>query len=145
MLTLSDTKIKEIADELDCGMKCYYNPVTEEIKSLPDLNSFPITDEEMWADIEDEINSEIDKFVIFDIMPTHDYFQMMVDFAEDIDDVKIQEKLIRALNGKKPFRYFKDQINNSGKYLQQWFDFKVLKYCEWVKEQIEAINIKPNN
>jgi hypothetical protein len=37
----------------------------------------------------------------------------------------------------KPFRHFKRIIDDSGKYRQQWFDYKNLRYVQWVKKQID--------
>lgn len=64
----------------------------------------------------------------------------MVDFAESVDDKMIGGKLINALNRTKPFHNFKWQIDNSGEYRQQWFDFKKMRYMQWVKEQIDFKN-----
>ncbi len=83
----------------------------------------------------------------------------MTDFAERIDDSKLQDKLRSALNRPKPFKNFKWQIDNSGVFRQQWFDFKrksilhydkekkvfrqqwfdfkKMRYIHWVKEQID--------
>ena len=61
----------------------------------------------------------------------------MAGFADSVDDTRLQDKLINALNKSKPFRNFKWQIDNSGDYRQQWFDFKKIRYIQLVKEQIE--------
>jgi hypothetical protein len=68
----------------------------------------------------------------------------MVDFAESVDDTKLRDKLISALNRPKPFQNFKWQIDNSGEYRQQWFDFKKMCYIQWVKEQIDLKNVDFN-
>lgn len=64
----------------------------------------------------------------------------MMDFAEQVPDKKIQENLIRALNRSKPFRNFKDEIDYSGDYRQQWFRFKEQAYANWVQTQIDEFN-----
>jgi hypothetical protein len=61
----------------------------------------------------------------------------MADFTEGIDNAGLQNKLINALNRSKPFQNFKWQIDNSGEYRQQWFEFKKMRYIQWVKEQID--------
>ena len=62
------------------------------------------------------------------------------DFAESIDNTRLQDRLINALNKSKPFQNFKRQIDNSGEYRQFWFDFKKKRYIEWVKEQSDDYN-----
>jgi hypothetical protein len=47
MITLTKEKIREIYQELDCGMRCFYNPDTNEIKSWPDPDSFHGLDNEI--------------------------------------------------------------------------------------------------
>jgi hypothetical protein len=57
-----------------------------------------------------------------------------------VDDKIIQNRLSNALNKAKPFRNFKFEIDNSGKYRQEWFDFKEQTYCEWINAQIKELN-----
>lgn len=64
----------------------------------------------------------------------------MASFADSVDDTRLQDKHINALNRSKPFRNFKWQIDNSGDYQQQWFDFKKIRYIQLVKDQIELNN-----
>jgi hypothetical protein len=64
----------------------------------------------------------------------------MTDFTESVDDTRLQDRLINALNRLKPLQNFKWQIDNSGEYRQQWFDFKKMRYIHWVKEQIDFKN-----
>ncbi len=57
----------------------------------------------------------------------------MEDFLETIEDKQLHELLINALNRPKPFRNFKLQIDNFGDYRQKWFDFKQMRYIQWVR------------
>ena len=66
--------------------------------------------------------------------------QLMVDFAESVDNPGLQERLFIALNRSKPFRNFKWQIDNSGEYRQRWFKYKDQRYIKWVKEQLDDHN-----
>ena len=62
----------------------------------------------------------------------------MVEFAEQLsDNDKLKNQLINALNRKKPFREFKDIIDNAGKYRQQWFDFKQAQLLQWVRDKFD--------
>ena len=85
-----------------------------------------------------------DDYFEFEGFESHESFQIMVDFAESVDDQKLQNRLIYALNKSKPFSNFKWQVDNSGEYRQQWFDFKKMRYIEWVKEQIKLNKKKLN-
>jgi Uncharacterised protein family (UPF0158) len=71
-------------------------------------------------------------------MESRDSFSVMEDFANQVNDARLQEKLFNALNRKHPFREFKFVIDNSGEYRNAWFDFKNKRYFEWVENQLQA-------
>jgi hypothetical protein len=49
-MKLTEKQIEEIADNLDCGMRCFYNLKTGEIKTLLNLDSWIGADEEPWEE-----------------------------------------------------------------------------------------------
>ncbi len=136
-MKLNEKQIEEIADNLDSGMRCFYNLKTGEIKTLLNTDSWIGADEELWKEESEEINDNWADYFEFEGFKSHDSFQLMTDFAERVDDSKLQDKLRNALNRPKPFRNFKWQIDNSGVFRQQWFDFKKMRYIHWVKEQVD--------
>ena len=140
MINLTDQQIKEIAELLDAGMVCYYNKKTGEIKSVIDFDSNPGADEELWEDDIKELEDNDEDYIHFESYTSRESFEVMADFAENVDNTGLRKKLIYALNNRKPFQNFKWQIDNSGEYRQKWFDFKNNRYIEFVKDQLEAIN-----
>jgi len=136
-MKLTENQIEEIADNLDCGMRCFYNLTTGDIRTLLNFDNWIGADEELWEEESREIEENWDDYFEFEGFETRESFRIMADFAERIDDLKLQEKLINALNRPKPFRNFKWLIDNSGEYRQQWFDYKKMRYVRWVKEQID--------
>ena len=54
----SEEKIREIAQELDCGMICYLHKVSHEIKSFPDELRGMEPEREFWGDVMDEVEKE---------------------------------------------------------------------------------------
>jgi len=141
-MKLTDKQIEEIAENLDCGMRCYYNLKTGEIKTIINFDSWIGADEELWEEELNEIEENLGDYFEFDPIESHESFQIMVDFAENVNDSRLQHNLINALNRQKPFQNFKWQIDNSGEYRQLWFDFKKMRYIQWVKEQIDFKNTK---
>lgn len=140
MITVTKEKIKGIAEDLDCGMKCYYNKKTKEITTILDFDSHPGADEEPWEDVIDEVEENWDDLVEFERMDSRESFRVMADYTDLVDDSALREKLIDALNRPKPFGTFKWIIDNSGEYRQKWFEFKNQKYIEWVKKRISDLN-----
>ena len=142
MISLLEEQIKDISQNLDAGMRSFYNIETGEIKILPDRESHMYVDPEIWKDEIEEIDAEFDKYVVFEVMPSYESFKIMEKFIETVIDNRLQNRLTHAINRSKPFRNFHNEIDNSGKYRQEWFDFKNQKYIEWVKDQIEVMNFK---
>lgn len=139
MIKIPDEIIKEIAEELDCGMLCYYNTKKNELYTIIDYDT-AYGDTELWEDVQKEIDENISDCILFEKMESHEAFEVMADFTQSLDNLILQEQLLNALNNRKPFQNFKWRIDNSGEYRQQWFDFKNSRYIEYVKEQIENFN-----
>ncbi|MDB5120297.1 MAG: hypothetical protein JWN56_1515 [Sphingobacteriales bacterium] len=141
METLTNEQIKEIAEQLDCGFKCYWNKESGELVFIPEgLDDFDVDPEEGWSEELEKLDNNPDDYVEIDRLTSRDSFQIMEDFVETLNDSSnVKKRLIAALSKKKPFREFKFIIDNSGDYRQMWFDFKAQEMQNWVREKIEEI------
>jgi outer membrane cobalamin receptor len=139
MISLTKDQIKEIAEQLDCGMRCYIDKETGAIQTTPDFDNW-YTDDELWTNVLNELEENWDKYVEIERMESHNSFDLMADFAESVDSRELRDSLINALNKKHPFRNFKWVVDNSGKYRQKWFDFKNQRLIEWVEKKLDEIN-----
>jgi hypothetical protein len=135
MINLSSDQIKEIADELDCGNRVYINKETGIIITTPDFDSGYV-DEELWQDDINELEENGDKYIEINKMKSHESFEIMRDFAEQVDSAELRYSLVNALNKKHPFQNFKWFVDNSGPYRQKWFDFKNQRLIEWVEDKL---------
>ncbi len=140
MIKLTKDQIKEIAEELDCGMRCYINKATGEIKTVLNFESWQTNDREPWEDVLNDLEENWDKYAEIDRMESHESFEIMADFAENVDSIELKDVLINALNRKHPFQNFKRIVDNSGPYRQKWFDFKDQRLIEWVENKLDEIN-----
>jgi len=145
MINLTKDQIKEIAEQLDCGMRCYINKETGEIKTVLNFESWQTDDREPWEDVLNDLDENWDKYVEIERMESHESFEIMADFAENVDSRELRDSLINALNKKHPFQNFKWVVDNSGPYRQKWFDFKNQRLIEWVKDQLEILDFEQNN
>jgi hypothetical protein len=141
-MTLTEEQIKEIAENLDMGMRCFYHLKTGEIEAAPNFleGDWIAQDAEPWQEVLDKLDENWGDFFEFEKMTSHESFDIMADFAETVDNQNLQDKLFKALNKFKPFRNFKWEIDNSGEYRQKWFEYKNQKLIELVKDQIEQHN-----
>lgn len=141
MIRITKEQIKEIAEQLDCGMNCYIHKETGIIKSVPDFDSWQTGDTELWEDVLNELDENWGNYLEIERMESHESFDIMVEFAEDVDSRELHNTLINVLNRKHPFGNFKWVIDNSGPYRQKWFDFKSQSLKDWVIAQLDSSDI----
>ncbi|HET56593.1 MAG TPA: hypothetical protein ENN33_15465 [Ignavibacteria bacterium] len=139
-MKLTNEQIKSIAEDLDIGMNVYVHIETNEIKTIIDFDQHFDADTELWEEDINEIEENFDKYFQFEKMDSRESFQVMADFVETVEDEKLREKLELGLSLSKPFRNFKDIIDDENEYRKRWFTFKDERYIEFVKEQIERYN-----
>ena len=139
-MELTEEQIKSIAEDLDTGMKVYVNLETMEIKSIIDTIQHYDVDTEAWEEDINEIEENFDKYFQFERMDSRESFQVMEDFIETVEDKRLKEKLELGLSLSKPFRNFKDIIDDENEYRKRWFAFKDARNIEFVKKQIERYN-----
>jgi hypothetical protein len=136
MPTLTEQQIKEIAEQLDCGFCSFWQKTTGELLFIPDFNNNPYADTELYADDLEKLDNNFGDYLEIEKPNSSDSFGIMANFTEQLNDnEKLRNKLINALNKKKPFREFKFVIDNSGVYRQQWFDFKNAQLKQWVRDK----------
>jgi hypothetical protein len=129
-------QINEVAQELEAGMKVYINKETLEIKPILDwedsYGDTEIRDEEM-----EEIEKNWFNYQVVEKMESWEAFKIMEEFAELVDDKELSNELIKILSRKSPFANFKAEVEASP-YRQNWFDFRLGRYEDYVKEQLES-------
>ena len=138
-IQLSDKEIESIAEELDCGFKCFYNLQTKEVRCLIDPNEADDLMDEMKEEMA-EIDENRDDYFEFGKMDSKFSFLIMERFVEEVPDESFRNRLISAFSRPKPFRNFKFEIENKEGYRQKWFDFEKQKMIDWVRDQIQAFN-----
>ena len=139
-MKLSNKKIKEIAEKLDCGMICYINLKTNEIQSIIDLNDLYLEEEEHWKEDLDE-EEDWESYIKIEKMPSRDAFLIMEDFTDQVSNKEIRNRLIYALNRSKPFKNFKYEVDYNEEVREKWFKFKAYRYEEWVKDYLEHLDL----
>jgi len=138
MISVPDEIIEEIADQLDCGMKCYLKISSCTIvTTIKDEYCFDSGIDALDEDI-NQIKENSSDYFEFQEMESRESFNVMADFASEITDKEFQARIMKSLNQKSPFRNFKFTLDSSDYYRQMWFDYKKNRYIEFVKSQIES-------
>jgi Uncharacterised protein family (UPF0158) len=138
-ISLSNDVIKEIAQNLEAGMQSWYHIPTGDILIAPDTIKHYV-DDELWKDAFSEIETKMHECIAFKCLETYEEFRIMESFAAtEVRDEKLSAMLINALSNRKPFRHFKDIIDNSD-YREAWFAFRLQWYINYVQQELEFYN-----
>ncbi len=136
---MNDEVLYDIIDRLDMGEIVYIHRQTLEILSYPDPGRW---DESENIDLIEEVKAraaaEPDQFVVLDPPEPRDTFHIMEDFIFTVQDEHLRDRLLEALNSKKPFRYFRATVEDSPER-ENWFDFKDARMKEWVLEMLARV------
>jgi hypothetical protein len=134
---MTDEQIITLADNLECGLRCFVHKESRKIVTIPEAVFETGNDsEEFWEKSFKEIEKDINSYFVIERMQTHESFKLMEKFADLVENKILQQKLVLALNKPKPFSNFKYEVENSGSYKQRWYDFKKQQLIEWVKRQL---------
>ncbi|QHT65653.1 hypothetical protein GXP67_02715 [Rhodocytophaga rosea] len=140
MIQLSKEQIKEISERLECGEKCFVQIHTQELVFYMDPLKNLDLDEEYYGEEMQKVEENRQDYLEIEGMDSREGFQLMEEFAQQVNSKRLQERLYRALNQRKPFQHFKHEIDNSGAYREAWFAFKNQKMQDWVEAKVVELN-----
>jgi hypothetical protein len=136
--TVTPGVIKPIAEQLDIGCRVFLHRSSGAICTFVDRENFMDLDDGSEAILQQFMKHESAGYVEVERWSTQEAFEMMADFAEQIEgEPVLQQRLTAALNKPKPFRNFKFVIDNAGPPRQQWFAFKNARQEGYVEKRLE--------
>ncbi|PPK72551.1 uncharacterized protein UPF0158 [Methylobacter tundripaludum] len=101
------------------------------------LSTEGLDDGDLPEDLEDN-----PRYRLIDPLASHESFQIMEDFVDELGDTKEAGKLRDALNRRKPFRQFKDTLYDYTELSKAWFDFEQKELARLAEEWCEENGIK---
>jgi hypothetical protein len=131
--------IKEIAEQLDCGFRAFIHKTTQQILFVPDENFLTDIDLDPWNEELEQLENNFTDHYEIDKWTSREAFETMSEFADQLTDSNLQNRLFDALRKNKPFREFKSVIDNSGDCRQQWIDFKNKWQHDFVTRQLNRL------
>jgi hypothetical protein len=134
--------IKEIAEQLDCGFRAFIHKTTGQLIFVPDENNLTSIDLDPWDEEFKVLENNNHDFYEVERWTSSEAFDVMSEFAEQLGDRSLQNRLFEALRRQKPFREFKFVIDNAGDFRQEWFDFKNNWQQQYVAKELQRINMK---
>jgi hypothetical protein len=145
MKSTTTDNIKEIAEQLDFGFRAFIHKTTGQLLFVPNENDFPDFDLDSWDKELEQLKNNYTDYHEIDKWTSSEAFEIMNDFAEQLTEKNLQDRLFNALRKNKPFREFRSVIDNSGDYRQQWFDFMDKWQQDYVARQLIRLNSTETN
>jgi hypothetical protein len=137
MINLTQTMLKDIAEELEMGMRAFIHKETQQLLFVPDENKFDSMDFEPWINDFELLEENCLDYFEIENWKSFEAFEMMTEFAEQLtNNAALQNQLLEALNKRKPFREFKFVIDNEDEYREEWFAFKNNWQQEYVRKKL---------
>jgi len=73
---------------------------------------------------------------------SHESYEVMEQFIETVNNTTLQEKLINALNARRPFRRFKDVLMDYASEEKGWFKFEENNITQRILNWLEENNLE---
>jgi len=151
-VSIDADKLSEAFEANSIELTYYLNLRTGSFKVVLDKDVFGIDQDEDDEDDDDEdvITPEDPEFgyELWQQVPFEESWEgynRMVSFTESVRNLKLKNSLINALNGRKPFRHFKDVLLYYPDDREKWFAFEQRereeKASDWLAELEEKFGI----
>ena len=145
-IAITAETIKDIAQEVEMGMLCYYHIATGDLECVPDeLKGHSSYEEAFWKDSLKKIKANRKQYICFEGMESNESFRMMERFVEDIKDAKTRHQFQKTIALKKPFGNFKQLLYQYPALQQEWYSFKDEQYTQHVQQQLDVYNLTGNS
>lgn len=95
----------------------------------------------LCGEIEADATCKIDENRYVEFLPPDsvEKWKWMEEFTiEKVENPELQNKLVNALRGGKPFRRFKDVLIYHPQIEQKWFGFESSKFCDYAEKWAES-------
>jgi hypothetical protein len=122
---------------LDCGIVSYVHKKTKAVIQLLDVDAdeFYATTGEVQEG-QEEVDNNYSDYLKIDKMSSHEAYQIMEAFTDEVSDIRMRVKLMDALEKRKPFQNFKYEVDCNEEIRQQWFKFKAEQYIDYVESEL---------
>lgn len=137
--------VHDVAESIDSGMICFINPDTLEMEDIPkslldECFGLDEDDDEENDEGNDMLNMNHRKWercITVEPRESRESFRIMEGFVATVDDKKLRNHLVNALNNRRPFANFKYQVEGSP-CRKEWFAYKQQKLEELVWDELSV-------
>lgn len=133
---LSENTVREIADWLQGGLECWVHKVEGTMLFLPNRHD-PYFDPDLWEEAFEDVHGREDEYLVFETMDSSHSYRIMQEFTHSLDAGKLKCELETALGRTKPFKRFREALENSD-FKESWYNYKFEAHMDWVKSQVSC-------
>lgn len=134
-------QINQIAENIERGKICYFNPETTEIETIS--NKKESIEDELYLDVQRRV-SKWKSMIRIDPLRSFESFEIMEDFIrERIPEGILNNRLCSALSSRNPYQNF-EEIIKSSHYNFEWSMFKSNKIKDRIIELLKIENYQVN-
>lgn len=139
MKSITKDDIKEIANELEYDIRTFIHKSSGQILYIPKEINIEKIDMELWGEDIEELENNFSDYDEIEKWSKKQFIELMIEFAEQINTITLQNKPLSTFNLYKPFSEFKILIDNTNDYREAWFAFKNQWQMEYVAEKLRKM------
>lgn len=98
--------------------------------------------EEEEEQLEERFDSDPGRYITVEPMASSEAFEIMEDFVESLSTSPARRQLERALNGRRPFRRFKDALYDLPSLREAWHHFHGRRMVEYASEWLRSEGVE---
>lgn len=100
-------------------------------------------DPEEVSDLEDRVDAEPARYARIEPPGARQEWGWMADFADEVDDPRMQELLWVALRGRGAFRRFRDVLTSDPALRERWFEWRAERMRQALQGWLEEEGVVP--
>ena len=135
MIVTSASSIQNIVRLLDNGYLVYIHKSTGKVTAIPEFDGF--------IDFNDDTNSEVnnveanpDDYLQVQGMNSREMFNLMMDFAQEQEDMSVTRKLVEALRKSDGIGHFNSAIKQMPDIKMEWLEYRDEKLQRFIKNKL---------
>lgn len=122
-------------------MDCFlFNQIEE--GEEPDMEFVPDWQQEQLEEIKAIFEDTEERYQRVPEVWSDEAYEIMVNFIRTVRNNRIADALWNAIEGRKPFRRFKDALHRYPELLDAWYTFEEEAYREIAKEWLNSLDIE---
>jgi len=103
-----------------------------------------VAEEESFEDPEIRFDkNDPERYLFIEPYPSNEGLLLMEEFIEGVKNQKVQEKLIEAISGEKPFRDFRDVLTEFPENREAWNKFEGSRIKEYAIKWLKNNDVEP--